>query len=106
MPVVEYGHDTGCSITGGVVYRGKALPALAGTYFYSDYCTAILRSFRWTKDGGAKDMWEWKRALDPKDRLAQVASFGEDEDGEVYVIGLGGTVWKLVPAKPATAASP
>ena len=98
LPVVEYGHDAGCSITGGVVYRGKALPALAGTYFYSDYCTAFLRGFRFTKGGGATDHWDWSNALNPKQKVAQVASFGEDEDGEVYVIGLGGTIWKLVPA--------
>lgn len=97
LPVVEYGHDAGCSITGGVVYRGRAIPALAGTYFYSDYCTAFLRGFRWAKGGGPTDHWDWTNALDPKHRLAQIASFGEDEDGEVYVIGLGGTIWKLVP---------
>ena len=95
LPVAEYGHDAGCSITGGVVYRGKALPALAGTYFYSDYCTAILRSFRWTKTGGVSDHWEWNAALDPKHALAQIASFGEDEDGEIYVISLSGTIWTL-----------
>jgi glucose/arabinose dehydrogenase len=95
LPVAEYGHDAGCSITGGVVYRGKALPALAGTYFYSDYCTAFLRSFRWTKSGGVTDHWEWNAALDPKHALAQIASFGEDEAGEIYVIGLAGTVWTL-----------
>ena len=99
LPVVEFGHDAGCSITGGVVYRGKVLPALAGTYFYSDYCTAFLRSFRWTKGGGPTDHWDWTSTLDPKHKLAQVASFGEDDDGEVYVIGLAGTIWKLVPAK-------
>jgi glucose/arabinose dehydrogenase len=98
-PVVEYGHEAGCSITGGVVYRGKAIPALAGAYFYADYCTALLRSFRFARDGGVTDHWDWKKALDPASRLSQIASFGEDESGEVYVIGLGGTVWKLVPAK-------
>jgi glucose/arabinose dehydrogenase len=98
-PVVEYGHDAGCSITGGVVYRGTALPQLSGSYFYADYCTALLRSFRYTRARGVVDHWDWKKALDPSSRLAQIASFGEDEAGEVYVIGLGGTVWKLVPAK-------
>ena len=97
-PVVEYGHDAGCSITGGVVYRGAALPRLAGAYFYADYCTALLRSFRFTRHGGVTDHWDWRKALDPGSRLAQIASFGEDEAGEVYIIGLGGTVWKLVPA--------
>jgi glucose/arabinose dehydrogenase len=99
LPVVEFGHDAGCSITGGVVYRGKAIPSLAGTYFYSDYCTAFLRSFRYTPATGATDHWDWTKTLDPKQTLAQIASFGEDEDGEVYVIGLGGTIWKLAPAK-------
>jgi hypothetical protein len=99
LPVVEYGHDAGCSITGGVVYRGPAIPSLAGTYFYSDYCTAFLRSFRWTPTGGATDAWDWTNALDPQHRLAQISSFGEDEAGEIYVIGLTGTIWKFLPAK-------
>jgi glucose/arabinose dehydrogenase len=58
-PLVEYSHDDGCSITGGFVYRGKALPELAGTYFFSDYCTGWLRSFR-VRDG-------------PRDRAQAVA---------------------------------
>jgi len=98
-PVVEFGHDAGCSITGGVIYRGKAIPSLAGTYFYSDYCTAFLRSFRWTKAGGATEHWDWSAALDPKHALAQVASFGEDADGEIYVISLDGTIRKFEPTK-------
>jgi glucose/arabinose dehydrogenase len=97
-PVVEYGHDEGCSVTGGVVYRGKAIPSLAGRYFYSDYCTAILRSFRFDRaTRAAVEHWEWKKALDPDNRLSQVSSFGEDEQGEVYVLSLSGTIWKLVP---------
>ena len=98
LPVVEYGHDAGCSITGGVVYRGKAIPSLDGAYFYSDYCTAFLRSFRWNRTSKTiTDHWDWSKALNPASRLAQIASFGEDEDGEVYVLSLAGTVWKLVP---------
>jgi len=97
-PVVEYGHDEGCSVTGGVVYRGAAIPALSGRYFYADYCTALLRSFRFDRTTGkAVEHWDWKRALDPDNRLSQIASFGEDEDGEVYILSLAGTVWKLVP---------
>ena len=79
------------------MYRGAALPALSGSYFYADYCTALLRSFRYARGRGVTDHWDWKKALDASGRLAQIASFGEDEAGELYVIGLGGTVWKLVP---------
>ena len=48
MPAIEYGHWEGCSVTGGFVYRGRALPELTGHYFYSDYCNGWIRSFRWT----------------------------------------------------------
>ena len=95
-PVVEYTHDEGCSITGGWVYRGKALPALAGAYFYADYCSALIRSFRW--DGAVKDHWDWRPVLDPGSKLARISSFGLDDDGELYIVTLDGNIWKLVAA--------
>jgi glucose/arabinose dehydrogenase len=95
-PVVEYDHRSGCSVTGGQVYRGKALPQLAGIYFFSDYCTGLVRGFRW-RDGAVADYWDWKPALDPAHRLAAVSSFGVDADGELYILSLDGIVWKLVP---------
>jgi glucose/arabinose dehydrogenase len=94
-PILEYSHKTGCSITGGIVYRGKALPELDGAYFYSDYCTAILRSLRW-KSGQVTDHWDWKNALDPENKLSQISSFGEDADGELYLLSLDGPIYKLV----------
>jgi hypothetical protein len=93
--VVEYPHSEGCSISGGYVYRGKALPELAGSYFYADYCTAIVRSFR-IKGGKAVDQWDWKAALDPEFQLAKISAFGEDQDGELYVITHEGPIYKLV----------
>jgi glucose/arabinose dehydrogenase len=96
-PVVEYTHDAGCSVTGGYVYRGRAMPELAGIYFYADYCTGLLRGFRYVR-GRVQDHWDWKRTLDPGSRLAEVASFGEDGEGELYVVSLGGTIWKLTRA--------
>jgi len=93
-PVADYPHADGCSITGGFVYRGKALPALDGVYFYADYCTAIVRSFRWAK-AGIRDHWDWKAALDPDGTLAQISSFGVDADGELYVLSLGGEVYRF-----------
>jgi glucose/arabinose dehydrogenase len=95
-PVADYPHTVGCSVTGGVVYRGKALPGLDGVYFYADYCTAIIRSFRWRPDG-IRQHWEWKPILDPDSRLGQVASFGVDHDGEIYMVVLGGDVLRLSP---------
>jgi glucose/arabinose dehydrogenase len=97
-PILDYSHTEGCSIAGGYVYRGKALPQLAGTYFYSDYCTAILRGFRVPdpKTGKIVDHYDWKPALDPESTLAKVASFGEDQDGEIYVITHEGPILKLV----------
>jgi glucose/arabinose dehydrogenase len=94
-PVVEYPHSEGCSITGGYVYRGKAIPALQGHYFFSDYCTAILRSFR-IQDGKAVDQFDWKVALDPEYELAKIAAFGEDNDGEMFLITHEGPIFKFV----------
>lgn len=96
LPVTEYPHDEGCSITGGFVYRGKALPELAGAYFYADYCTGLLRSFRWSP-AGIRDHWTWKAAIDKEGVLQQVSSFGVDADGELYIVELTGTIYELVP---------
>ncbi|MDQ3337800.1 MAG: PQQ-dependent sugar dehydrogenase [Myxococcota bacterium] len=102
LPVAEYPHDDGCSITGGFVYRGKALPELDGHYFYADYCTGLLRSFKWTDDtstpiapGWIRDHWGWKGALDRKGVLSQVSSFGIDHDGELHIVLLTGSIYKL-----------
>ena len=96
LPAVEYPHGEGCSITGGVVYRGKALPALDGRYFYADYCTGLLRSFVWNQ-GFVRDHWDWKPAIDRKGQLTQISSFGVDHDGEVYVVQLTGEIYQLAP---------
>lgn len=97
-PVVEYAHGPlGCSVTGGFVYRGKAIPALDGVYFYGDFCTGMVWSFRWTPDGGAVDHWDWKAALDPDGALANLSSFGVDGDGELYVLSLDGPIYRLEP---------
>jgi glucose/arabinose dehydrogenase len=98
LPVAEYPHSEGCSITGGPVYRGKALPALDGVYFYADYCTGLLRSFRW-QNGAISDHWDWKPALDKEGVLQQISSFGTDGDGEVYIVELTGAIYELVPAR-------
>jgi hypothetical protein len=93
LPVVEYDHGDGCSVTGGAVYRGSAVPDLVGVYLYSDYCSGFVRSFRF--DGsGAADERRWPE-LEPPDN--EVVSFGEDADGEVYLLTAGGAVHRIVP---------
>ena len=89
-PAVEYEHPDGCSVTGGYAYRGRALPDLAGTIFYSDYCSGWLRSFRW-KNGKVSDQTQWNVG-----NLGSVTSFGEDADRELYVVAYDGKIWKLV----------
>ncbi|HEY1551433.1 MAG TPA: PQQ-dependent sugar dehydrogenase, partial [Kofleriaceae bacterium] len=98
-PVADYGHAEGCSVTGGVTYRGRALPQLDGRYFYADYCTGLLRSFIWT-GAGIIDHWNWKPALDKQGVLQQISSFGTDKDGEIYIVELTGSIYKLVPITP------
>ena len=88
MPVVEYGHDQGCSITGGYIYRGQDYPQLTGVYFYADYCTGFVWALRRGDDGG------WRNARVFASDL-NIASFGEDEMGELYVLDLGGAVHRL-----------
>lgn len=96
VPAMEYDHATGCSITGGFVYRGKAVPALTGHYFYSDHCTAIVRSFRWQgADKPVADAWEWRAALDPGEKTARISTFGEDEAGELYMVSQDGVIWRF-----------
>jgi glucose/arabinose dehydrogenase len=95
LPVVEYTHGQGCSITGGVVYRGCRLPGYAGTYFYADYCTAFIRSFR-MQGGLAVDQRDWTAALGRG--VNAPTSFGVDDEGEVYIVDQDGEVYKVVPA--------
>jgi glucose/arabinose dehydrogenase len=94
-PVVEYSHKEGCSISGGYVYRGKAIPELQGIYLYADYCTALVRSLRW-KDGKTTESYDWKAAIDPESQLARLAGFGQDQDGELYLVTHEGPIFKFV----------
>lgn len=92
-PIVEYPHAGGaCSITGGYVYRGAAIPDLRGTYFYADYCAGFVRSFR-VNNGGATEHTDWT-ALDNNENIT---SFGEDAAGELYMVTQQGGLYRIVP---------
>ena len=93
LPIVEYAHTGGpCSITGGYVYRGTRVTALAGHYLYADYCAGFVRSFRFV-GGTAQDLSTWTVRLSPG---PNISSFGEDARGDVYVMTLDGGVYRII----------
>src|SRR5262249_44063988 len=94
LPIFEYGHNQGCSITGGVVYRGCRMPGYQGAYFFSDYCTSFVKSLR-IENGAAVDVRDWTSSLGRG--LDNVTSFGTDADGEIYIVDRDGEVYQIVP---------
>lgn len=88
-PVVEYSHsEGGCSVTGGYVYRGAALPAWNGVYFYADYCSGLVWGLVQHADGA----WESRLLFDTRELIT---SFGQDEAGELYLVARSGTIYQL-----------
>ena len=93
LPLLEYDHPTGCSITGGYVYRGTRVPMLSGQYLYSDFCSHFVRSFVYS-GGQATSLRNWTPQLDPG---GNVSSFAQDQRGELYIMTLGGALYRIVP---------
>jgi len=91
-PLFTYGRDQGCSVTGGVVYRGTAIPELTGRYLYSDFCAQGVRVLS----------IEARESAAGSEQLTEapggIIGFGQDRDGEVFVLGLEQGVFRLVPA--------
>lgn len=98
FPVDSYTHGPGCSVTGGFVYRGCAMPDLGGTYFYSDYCAPFFRTFE-ISGGLAMNLQDRTSQLTPGGpAIDSVASFGQDARGELYILSIeGGRVYRIVP---------
>ncbi len=91
MPLLEYGHGGGrCSITGGYVYRGSAIPALVGGYVFADFCSGEI----WVTDATATSPAAKTLLLDTS---LSIASFGETLNGELYVVNRNGSVYQVVP---------
>ena len=78
LPILEYDHSLGCSITGGYRYRGAANPGLWGVYFYGDYCSGRI----WGATEDNAGTWTTEELLDTN---LQITAFGEDENGEIYL---------------------
>jgi glucose/arabinose dehydrogenase len=88
-PVAEYGHNLGCSVTGGGVYRGNEYPTLQGLYLYGDFCSG--RIWGLVNEGSG---WQSQELLDS---TLQISTFGSDEDGNLYVADLNaGQIYRIV----------
>lgn len=91
LPVDEYPHANGCSVTGGHVYRGSDIPGLRGSYVYADFCSARFWTFQYA-DGAAQNKREITTDLSS---AGSVSSFGRDSRGEIYVTDFDGNVWRI-----------
>ncbi len=91
-PVFEYNHALGCSVTGGLVYRGAAIPDLQAVYLFGDWCSGRI----W---GAWRDSALAWRTLELMNTGMPISSFGENEAGEVYVIDYGGALYRIDPAR-------
>jgi glucose/arabinose dehydrogenase len=90
LPVFEYGHEKGCSVTGGYVYRGKRYPSLSGIYLFADFCQGrvwgLLRE---------EESWTAAEVSEPAERF--ISAFGEDESGEIYAVDyMAGELFRVV----------
>lgn len=91
MPIAEYDHSNGCSITGGYVYRGQAIPALQGVYIFGDWCSGKLWA-TYRDDSG-----DWQ-TIPFGESHRQITAFGQGDDGELYLVAYNGGIWKFMPA--------
>jgi glucose/arabinose dehydrogenase len=88
MPIVEYGHDKGCSVTGGMAYRATEYPALQGTYLYSDFCSGRIWGLRRKNDG-----WQHTELMNSG---RAVSTFGVDEQRNIYLADYNeGALYKI-----------
>jgi len=87
-PILEYSHDSGCSITGGYRYRGTQFPQAHGLYFYGDYCSGRI----WAGSQNGQGDWASTELIDTD---FNISSFGEDEAGELYLAHHGGAIHRI-----------
>ena len=113
LPIIEYPNDAyhpafalgrknqldveGCSVTGGYVYRGKKLKGFEGVYFFGDYCSGNIWSFK-VKDGKAAEFKNRTDEINIADGefTNYISSFGQDADGEIYIVDYNGAVYKII----------
>jgi glucose/arabinose dehydrogenase len=91
MPIAEYGHSDGISITGGYVYRGEAIPDLQGVYLYGDWGSGRI----WAAYRDESGVWQSREFMVTGH---SISSFGEDEQGEIYLVDYSGSILRFEPA--------
>jgi len=93
LPVTEYDHTQGCSISGGTVYRGGLYPVLQGIYFFGDWCSGTIWGLQRTN--GA-----WQSAMLSQTTLS-IISFAQDESGKLWIADYaGGAIYPIKPGAP------
>jgi hypothetical protein len=93
LPVYEYSHSLGCSVTGGYVYRGTAQPLMRGLYIFGDYCSGRI----WSLEPQPNGTWARSERLDS---TSNISSFGEDQAGELYLTSFSDGILYRVVAVP------
>jgi glucose/arabinose dehydrogenase len=95
LPVTEYDHSLGCSVTGGYVYRGQSFPTLYGYYLYGDFCSGRIFGIHKNSPAG------WSAPIQLADTAFSITTFGEDEQGELYLADYStGKIYKIQYAEP------
>ena len=90
-PVAQYGHNMGCSVTGGYVYRGAEIDALKGVYLFSDFCSGRVWGLLQPEEDSLSTVELLQAAI-------QALSFGESNDGSLFILDLSGTIYRIVAA--------
>jgi len=93
LPVAEYSHADGCSVTGGYRYRGSSFRRMQGLYFYGDYCSGTI----WMLSQQPNGSFASREVLSTN---LSISSFGEDANGELYVADLAGAIYQVIDALP------
>jgi glucose/arabinose dehydrogenase len=101
LPITTYTHTSGnCSITGGEVYRGCAMPDMQGIYFFADYCSNQIWSLRYNRvTNTISEFTNRTTELDPPgaSTITSITAFGHDALGEIYIVEQGGEIWRIAP---------
>lgn len=103
IPIHDYDStQSDCSVTGGYVYRGASIPEINGTYFFGDFCTGKIWSFRWNGTNLTEFQDRTSELVPNIGSINNISSFGEDAAGEIYIVDHDGEIFKILPDTPPT----